>query len=66
LGDVDMAIFGENPRNRRLAEPLVGFILDSLAAMRRTNRPAPSPAPLSPAPLSSVPRSPVPRSLDAA
>ncbi|ALG70497.1 LysR family transcriptional regulator [Azospirillum thiophilum] len=34
LGDVEMAIFGETPRNRRLAEPLVGFILDSLSAMR--------------------------------
>ncbi len=56
LGEVDMAIFGETPRNRRLAEPLVGFILDSLAAMRRTNRPALSPV----SPLS------VPLSLDAA
>ncbi|MBP2301696.1 LysR family transcriptional regulator [Azospirillum picis] len=34
LGEVEMAIFGETPRNRRLAEPLVGFILDSLAALR--------------------------------
>ncbi|MCG5242436.1 LysR substrate-binding domain-containing protein [Azospirillum doebereinerae] len=34
LGEVEMAIFGETPRNRRLAEPLVGFILESLSAMR--------------------------------
>ncbi len=34
LGEVEMAIFGETARNRRLSEPLVGFILDSLAAMR--------------------------------
>ncbi|MBP2232210.1 DNA-binding transcriptional LysR family regulator [Azospirillum agricola] len=34
LGEVEMAIFGETPRNRRLAEPLVGFITDSLSAMK--------------------------------
>lgn len=39
LGEVEMAIFGENSRNRRLAEPLVGFILDSLSALR-SPRPA--------------------------
>ncbi|PWC34661.1 LysR substrate-binding domain-containing protein [Azospirillum sp. TSO35-2] len=39
LGTVEMAIFGETTRNRRLAEPLVGFILDSLAAMRPARPP---------------------------
>lgn len=39
LGEVEMAIFGETSRNRRLAEPLVGFILDSLSALR-PSRPA--------------------------
>lgn len=39
LGNVEMAIFGETPRNRRLAEPLVGFIVESLAAMRPARPP---------------------------
>lgn len=44
LGEVEMAIFGETARNRRLAEPLVGFILDSLSALR-----SPRPALVAPA-----------------
>ncbi|BAI70990.1 lysR-like transcriptional regulator [Azospirillum sp. B510] len=39
LGDVDMAIFGETPRNRHLAEALVGFLLDGLSGLRPARPP---------------------------
>ena len=49
LGEVEMAIFGETARNRHLAEPLVGFIQDSLSALRPSR---PALHPVSQAPVS--------------
>ncbi|AWK86275.1 LysR substrate-binding domain-containing protein [Azospirillum thermophilum] len=45
LGEVEIAVFGETARNRRLAEPLVGFILDSLRALRPAAASAPADLP---------------------